>query len=196
MKSEIQQNTHCLLTMSRISSTIFQKVRMATFVHSLSCQVLWFYITWQWLHCDADINAVYCHTYCKVLKTNKIMVTSGNWEPNTFPTCSFSRADLWKAMWALPELCKLQQFFRTSHGKAHSPVAIPLQICFLRAGYWKTKNNGRMEYRNNGITFNYQKWNALNFANTACAIGIQEGSSPLTLWGTMNTGQTFSPYWG
>ena len=37
VKSEIQQNTHCLLTVSRISSTIFQKVRMATFVHSLFC---------------------------------------------------------------------------------------------------------------------------------------------------------------
>ena len=156
--SEIQQNTHCLLTVSKISSTIFQKVRMAAFVHSLSCQVLWFYNTWQWLHCDADINAVYCHTYCKVLKTNKIMVTSGNWEPSAFPTCSFSRADLWKAMWALPELCKLQQFFRTSRGEAHSPVAVPLQICFLRTGYWKTLNNGRMEYRNNGITGNEMLW--------------------------------------
>ena len=29
------ENTNGLLTMSRISSTIFQKVRMATFVHSL-----------------------------------------------------------------------------------------------------------------------------------------------------------------
>ena len=36
VKSEIQQNTHCLLTVStcRISSTIFQKVRMAAFLHS------------------------------------------------------------------------------------------------------------------------------------------------------------------
>ena len=24
-------------------------------------------------------------------------------------------------------------------------------------GYWKTRNNGRTEYRNNGITFNYRK---------------------------------------
>ena len=35
VKLEIQQNTKGLLTMSRISSTIFQKVRMAAFVHSL-----------------------------------------------------------------------------------------------------------------------------------------------------------------
>ena len=34
VNSEIQQNTHCLLTVSRISNTIFQKVRMAAFVHS------------------------------------------------------------------------------------------------------------------------------------------------------------------
>ena len=32
---EIQPNTNGLLTMSRISNTIFQKVRMAAFVHSL-----------------------------------------------------------------------------------------------------------------------------------------------------------------
>ena len=25
-------------------------------------------------------------------------------------------------------------------------------------GYWKTRNNRRTEYRNNGITFNYRKW--------------------------------------
>ena len=36
VNSEIQQNTHCLLTVSRISSTIFQKVRMTTFVQSLA----------------------------------------------------------------------------------------------------------------------------------------------------------------
>ena len=35
VNSEIHQNTHCLLTVSRISSIIFQKVRMAAFVHSL-----------------------------------------------------------------------------------------------------------------------------------------------------------------
>ena len=35
VKSEIQQNTNDLLTVSGISSTIFQKVRMATFVCSL-----------------------------------------------------------------------------------------------------------------------------------------------------------------
>ena len=35
VKLEIQQNTSGLLTMSRSSSTIFQKVRMAAFVHSL-----------------------------------------------------------------------------------------------------------------------------------------------------------------
>ena len=81
-----------------------------TTVTRRSCQVLWFYITWQWLHCDADIGAVYCHTYCKALRTNKITVMRGNWELNTFPTCSFSRADLYKAMWALPELRKLQKF--------------------------------------------------------------------------------------
>ena len=35
VKLEIQQNTKGLLTMSRISSTIFQKVRMASLIHSL-----------------------------------------------------------------------------------------------------------------------------------------------------------------
>ena len=35
VKSEIRQNTNDLLTVPRISSTIFQKVGMATFVHSL-----------------------------------------------------------------------------------------------------------------------------------------------------------------
>ena len=35
VKLEIQQKTNGLLTMSRISSTIFQKVKMAAFVHSL-----------------------------------------------------------------------------------------------------------------------------------------------------------------
>ena len=47
-----------------------------------------------------------------------------------------------------------------------------LYFCFEK-GYWKTRNNGRMEYRNNGITGNE---NALNFADMAHAIGIQRGS--------------------
>ena len=34
--TSIQQNTNDLLAVSRISSTIFQKVRMATFVHSFN----------------------------------------------------------------------------------------------------------------------------------------------------------------
>ena len=29
-------------------------------------------------------DAVYCHTCCKTLKTKKIVVTRGNWEPNFF----------------------------------------------------------------------------------------------------------------
>ena len=27
-------------------------------------------------------DAVYCHTCCKALKTKKMAVTRGNWEPN------------------------------------------------------------------------------------------------------------------
>ena len=41
-------------------------------------------------------------------------------------------------------------------------------------GYWKTRNNVRTEYRNNGITFNE---NALNIADMARAVGVQRGSS-------------------
>ena len=44
-------------------------------------------ITWPWLHCEAGIDAVYCHTCCKALKTKRITVTRGNWEPNAFPAC-------------------------------------------------------------------------------------------------------------
>ena len=40
VKLEIQQNTNGLLTMSKISSTIFQKVRMAAFVNSLHSMML------------------------------------------------------------------------------------------------------------------------------------------------------------
>ena len=29
-------------------------------------------------------------------------------------------------------------------------ICIVNQICHIPAGYWKTRNNGRMEYRNNG----------------------------------------------
>ena len=44
--------------------------------------------------------------------------------------------------------------------------------------------NGRTEYRNNGITSNAGNENALNFANTARAIGIQRGTVSLYVVGS------------
>ena len=51
VESEIQQNTNSLLAVSRISSTIYQKVRATTFVHSFSCSC-WCCLTWPHLHVD------------------------------------------------------------------------------------------------------------------------------------------------
>ena len=74
------------------------------------------------------IDAVYCHTCCKTLKTKNITVTRGNWELNSinFPLALFSRAGLRKAMGELPELGKLQNI-SVLCGVGVS-VAVPLQI--------------------------------------------------------------------
>ena len=38
--------------------------------------------TWSWLHYQDGIDSVYCHTCCKVLKTKKVSVGKGSWEPS------------------------------------------------------------------------------------------------------------------
>ena len=40
---------------------------------------------------------------------------------------------------------------------AYSGIQHSIDSGVSKMGYWKTRNNGRTEYRNNGITFNYRK---------------------------------------
>ena len=38
--------------------------------------------TWPWLHYLAGIDSVCYHTCCKALKSKKVLVGKGNWEPS------------------------------------------------------------------------------------------------------------------
>ena len=75
------------------------------------------YITWLWLHCDAGIDTVHFHTYTVDQQNND---NERELRPKCISYLLFLRADLQCKHFLN---CKILR----------SPVAVPLQFCFLRA---------------------------------------------------------------